>query len=351
MARRAGRWCALAAVCVTCAILAGCGGSTSTSVPPPPSGGGDPVAANDAKPTKTLKLTGEGWVNSVGVSPDGKRVFGGLGDSDEQFQLWDVDAPKMIFSKASRQNGLAAMSLLGTIAAYPNGASESRIVLIDAQSGKELRQLTREKFALASYIPAVRFSSRGDILAVNSSKSVVGFNTQSGKEVFACDNKDELFRLSGFFDGDRKIASSGPKGVVKVWDTTTGQLVTTIPDAAPDDIGNLEVSSDGNFLATGCWKHPISIWDTKTWKKVREVREWARLYGSFVFIPNTNLLAVESEDDGVKLVDITTGEVKRSLRGHKSSVIAMAVTPDGTTLVTAGRGDRLVHFWDLSKLP
>jgi WD40 repeat protein len=341
--------CARVAVCVAAGVLAGCGAAAPTpDAPEPP---GQPGAGRGAGvvPVKTLTLPGDDWTHSLGVSFDGKRVFGGVGDIEDKFQLWDVSAAQRVFAERSADTSATAISADGKTAAYPS--PDRKIALIDLASGKELRRLERKSAGLASYVPGMRFSAKGDVLAINNRKLLIGFDTKTGDERFAWDNGDELFRLSGFFDGGQKIASSGPTGVVKVWDVATGRA-TTLSDAGPGDVTDLEVSPDGKFLAAAGWGQSIKVWDTATWKKVREITPWAKNYGSMVFIPNRNLLAYTSSDvNTVHLIDVVTGERKYTLSGHKSTVSAMAVTPDGKTLVTAGRGDRLINFWDLSRLP
>ncbi|HEX7297321.1 MAG TPA: WD40 repeat domain-containing protein, partial [Pyrinomonadaceae bacterium] len=59
---------------------------------------------------------------------------------------------------------------------------------------------------------------------------------------------------------------------------------------------------------------------------------------AIVFSPDGNWLASGANDDTIKIWDIATGHVLRTLYGHSSNVNALAVSPDGKFLAS-GSGD------------
>jgi len=70
---------------------------------------------------------------------------------------------------------------------------------------------------------------------------------------------------------------------------------------------------------------------------------------SVAFSPDGRLLASGSNDDTVKLWDVATGVVVRTLKGHRyaSVVLSVAFSPDGKVLAS-GSGDNTVTLWELA---
>ena len=68
----------------------------------------------------------------------------------------------------------------------------------------------------------------------------------------------------------KHLISAGDDGVIKVWDATNGNLVTTMK-GHQECVFSLTISPDGKFLVSGDLLGSIRQWSLDTWKPMREL--------------------------------------------------------------------------------
>lgn len=157
-----------------------------------------------------------------------------------------------------------------------------------------------------------------------------------------------LFSVAWSPDGKR-IASSGVDGVARVWDITSGKVLTTAAEY-PLARGEISWSPDGSKVAN-VWSEEfaVEIWDAVTGKSLRTFRTTD---GSFIrsvsWHPVENKVASDSgRDNLVSVWNPDTGEIIQTLSGHTDRVSSVAWTPDGIQIATAA-DDNTIRIWSVS---
>ena len=106
-------------------------------------------------------------------------------------------------------------------------------------------------------------------------------------------------------------------------------------------------SPDGKTLASGSQDNTVKLWEVSTGKELRTFSGHQNWVLSVAFSPDGKTLASGSHDNTVKLWEVSTGKELRTFSGHQNSVLSVAFSPDGKTLAS-GSQDNAVKLWEVS---
>ncbi len=150
-----------------------------------------------------------------------------------------------------------------------------------------------------------------------------------------------------FSPDGKTLASENEFNEVRLWDAATGKLVRSFVNSANSE-GLLAFSPDGKLLAANNGR-VLTVWDVATGTKRPgfDVGYGGQI-PAFAFAPDGATLAVTWE--GYRLIEfyaVATGKRISQLEDAAWSGSALAYSPDGKLLVTAGE-TKIARVWDLA---
>jgi WD40 repeat protein len=314
--------------------------------------------------TSDLKATLRGHtecIRGVAYAPDGKRLAS-VSD-DKTIRVWDVEAKKEKWILREHPQGFGVTFRPdGAVLASSN--HDQFVKILDVTSGKVVVTLNGPEDPVNS----VAFSPDGKLLATcgrhviepsKSNPAVLLWDathlTNEGKPLAQLATRFSAVSTPAFSPDSKQLAVGNLEGTVEIWDVTVQQLKATLAnDGQYDSVESLLYSPDGRKFARLNRGGQIFLYETTAYQPVTKL--WLSVRArSIDFSPDGKLLAVGCEDHKVRMVLVATLETVATFRGHNADVAAVAFSPDGKTLASAGGpilsgGAFGIYLWDTSKL-
>jgi WD40 repeat protein len=92
----------------------------------------------------------------------------------------------------------------------------------------------------------------------------------------------------------------------------------------------------------------LKLWDVASGQLLRTLSGHSSAVTSVAFSPDGQTLASGSWDHSIKLWDVASGHMIRTQKGDNFEVASVAFSPDGRTLASGGTDN--IKLWDVSNL-
>jgi WD40 repeat protein/serine/threonine protein kinase len=279
---------------------------------------------------------------------DGKRMLLKVSDSpgapqnlEWTFELWDLERGSLLFAWPDQGEACPA----------PDGSrvatrQVSKISIMDLSEG--LPQLSRTTAAQFATSWSMCFQPDGRRLAVCKGVGDVALLDTDSLEVLSTfPAHDNGIMCMAFSADSRLLATGSMDSTIRITDVSADLPVAVATLRGHTDwIKGLSFSPDGSLLASSGGDRTLRLWDTRT----------GICLGVFksdgdcpCFLPDGRTL-INGDSDGVRFWDVKSLDAW-VLRGHRSYVCCIFISPDGGTIYSggwdgfAGQPGSL-RFWD-----
>lgn len=282
-------------------------------------------------------------VDFIMFSPDGRTLVSS--GEDSRLIVWNVASGRELRTLEHHEAALssAAFSPDGRTLALVGAVGSLK--LWDVTTGKELLTLVDPNYL--HKIISVAFSPNGRTLASGSEEHTIKlWDVATGRELRTLEGHTDRVNFVAFAPDGQTLVSASADQTVKLWDVPSGSVLRTLANRA-EIVDLMAFAPDGQTLALGYFDHTLELWDVASGRRLRTLAGGTGGRNSVAFSPDGLTLASGSDDRTIKLWDVASGRAIRTLAGHAEAISSVAYSPDGRVLASSSL-DHTIRLWDVA---
>jgi WD40 repeat protein len=309
---------------------------------------------------------------SLAFSPDGSTLVSG--SQDGTTRLWTISAgepqPTEAPTASSASVRPTALPLSANAVGVGNAAQVKNLKKLDVESefvayspdgkwlligGRQIhyydaQSLTEVRnFQADRWVNGLSISPDSKVLAaIDESRGVMLFDLATGSELRTLErttiSTSAASSLFLAFTPDSLTLAVVIGNTVKLYSVASGQETGTI---VAKDANAILFSPDGQTLYAGGWMG-ITAWDVASGALIRTFGDMSYGTNCLALSPDGSLLVSGGMfDQPLVMWDTASGHQVRTFAGHKDGVTSLVFSPDGKLLASTA-GDVTIKLWDVA---
>ena len=299
-------------------------------------------------------------LDAAALSADGKRLA--TGGWNGRVEIWDAETGQQLVSFPSGAQNVFSLAFSpdGRHVAAGTNDPPNYLKIFDARTGALVQALPGHRDAVLSVV----YARDGKAILTSSYDATARLYDLTSGQSAAFEGHEWWVWSANFSPDEKRIVTACQDGSAMVWDVASRKAgAPFLGHEGP--VYHAVFSPDGKLVASAGYDKRILLWDpakvrpfdfdalSEPGKERRrggpecEVLEGHLAGVRYVrFSPNGKLLVSGGNDNTVRVWDVATRQLLKTLRGHGGRVRCCEFAPDGNSVLSAGH-DRLAKMWSI----
>lgn len=298
---------------------------------------GSLVAQDDAPPTRLLGHTAA--LNSVAYT--GNQRFVVTAGADQVIKLWDTKTGKEVRSLAGHTAQVLCLAVQPGDSTFVSGGADNTLRLWDVPRPEPLRLFAGHTAAVRDI--AVSPNGRWAV-SVSDDKAGRLWNLDTGTVSLTLTGHADLAVLAAARADSRQVATGDTTGHVRFWSPIDGSSQGILA-AHVGSLRGLQFHPNNQQVVTAGEDGLLKLWQLPIVEPRLLAGHTTQVRA--VAITNNSQLAVTGSDAGVRVFNVTTGQLVRELTEAVGSTATVAISPNNLISAAAGEAGT-IKFWNLN---
>jgi len=191
------------------------------------------------------------------------------------------------------------------------------------------------------------FTSNGELIGITDLNSIKVFTTTSRELIaeFKDGHRSDVQAIDISQDG-LLLVSGGRDSTIVIWDFINKKKLKTLAFHG-SIITSVKISPSSKYLASG-GIDKLFIYDIEQ-ERVIQALDCCDVITSVAFSPDEKIVASACADKTIYIYETKSGNLITKLKAHKNWVRGLAFSKDGSKLISGGDDSRII-IWDISDL-
>jgi len=192
---------------------------------------------------------------------------------------------------------------------------------------------------------SVKYIAYGSLIAINNGNSFNVYNNYSKFARFdTLIGHDQSVESLAIIFSTKNIVSGSRDNTVKIWNSTTFQLIATLENHTGWVNALAIIPSNENIVSCSDDK-TIKVWNSTSFQLIATLKNHKNWVRSIAILPSNENIVSGSRDKTIKIWNSKTFQLIATLTGHTDWVNSLAIIPSNENIVS-GSDDKTIKIWN-----